>query len=229
MTQKVLALFIALGVGFAAQSASAEGFVSVRAGAAFTQKDSNPTVGSRGAFGEADFDDSVTGGVRGGYWIDAFDYLGVALDISAFATDLDSVTSAITPAGTTATTFLTSDFDIVATPLSLLALARFPFLRSEKHPHGQVQPYVGIGPGLFVTAARYDALDYNGVGVDVGLDVVGGVSYKFNKLIGLFVEYRFTRYEGKLEGDADNIRVNDLEFEFDLHTHHVTVGVGFHF
>ena len=37
--------------------------------------------------GEIDFEDSLTGGVRAGYWFDAVPWIGAAADVSYFAPD----------------------------------------------------------------------------------------------------------------------------------------------
>ena len=91
--RRALLAFVTLAVPLVASSAWAEAFVSVRAGAAFTRDDGGPRAERLTTSGDFDFDDSGTGAVRGGYWFDRFDYLGVALDLSAFAPHVDRVTT----------------------------------------------------------------------------------------------------------------------------------------
>src|SRR4030095_15103061 len=72
----------------ALNAARAEGFVDLRVGGALTE-DNYVEIDPPGGGGSFEFpteyEDSVTGGVRGGYWFESLPWLGLAGDVSYFA------------------------------------------------------------------------------------------------------------------------------------------------
>lgn len=201
-------------------AAFGEGFVSGRFGGSFTDDgDIDGNLADALDLDDAEYDDSITFGLRGGYWIGPFDYLGVALDVSYFRPDLDKVEGFD----------VGNNFDVHVVPISLLVMGRLPLIRSDSRPHGLLQPYAGIGPGVFLTVADAEipGSDYAAVGADVGLDFVSGLNVQITKLIAIFAEYRYTNYKAKLNDDLDV--ANDVKLDLDLETHHITAGIGFHF
>ena len=132
-------LFIAVLVlgltGMAAPLATAENFVGIYGGAAFPA-DENVTV--EGSQGGADlettelvsFDEAFTVGGRVGFWYTganpSMDYIGAALDVSYFKTEADN-----------------NGTDIYVVPITVLVMLRYP--------GGTLQPYLGIGGGLFIS------------------------------------------------------------------------------
>jgi opacity protein-like surface antigen len=217
-----LALALLLG---SSTPALGEGFISGRFGGSFTDDgkvDPGGDLADALDLDDADarYEDSITFGLRGGYWIDPFDYLGFALDLSYFRADLDKVKGFD----------VGNNFDVYVVPMSLLVMGRLPLLRDDSHPHGLLQPYVGIGPSVFLTVADAEIPDfdnYAAVGADVGLDFVSGVNVQITELIALFLEYRYTDYKAKLNDDLDVVK--DVKLDLDLETHHITAGIGFHF
>src|SRR6267143_1053593 len=103
-------------------AARAESFVDLRAGGAFTP-DGDVHLHLRGD-GSATFrtryKDSVTGGVRGGYWFDSLPWLGVAADVSYFAPDDDTGGPKI---------------DVI--PIAPLLMLRVPLATSNEFPNGR--------------------------------------------------------------------------------------------
>src|SRR4030095_14779336 len=128
----------------ALNAARAEGFVDLRVGGAFTE-DNDVEFTRPGGGGSVEFpteyEDSVTGGVRGGYWFESLPWLGLAADVSYFAPDDD--------------TSFGAEYDVI--PLSPLLMGRVPIATSEEFPHGRVQPFIGVGPGIFVSLADFGA------------------------------------------------------------------------
>ena len=187
-------------------SAIAEGFVDLRVGASFTE-DNDVEIRTPGtSFAvPTEYEDSVTGGVRAGYWFDSLPWLGLAADVSYFAPDDD------TPGG--------PEYDVI--PLAPLLMARVPIATSEEYPWGRVQPYVGVGPGVFVSLADFDAAG-DDESVDVGPDVHAGVNVQVTRMVSIFAEYRFTYLEPEFD-------VQGVDIEPELSTHHFGIGAGFHF
>ena len=205
-------LLVCLGTALAASAAHAEGFVDVRLGAAMTESGTLEIgVGSSVTRSRIRFEDSLSTGVRGGYWIDPLPWLGVALDVSYFSPDQEN---AVDP------------FDIYVVPFSALLMLRAPLLPDDDCPNGRLQPYGAIGPGLFLTIADEDFADFTAASADIGLDVRGGLNIHLLRWLAIFAEYRYTRFDADLDDDFFGTPVM---FDADFDTHHVTGGVGFHF
>jgi opacity protein-like surface antigen len=209
-----------------ASPASAEVFLDLYAGGAFFGKPDFTIETNNGASRETErgeSDTEVTGGGRAGYWFDlqGLPWLGVALDVSYFEPQF-------TPKG--------GDGNLVkvkvrTVPISPLLMLRLPLLQSPPHPNGQLQIYVGVGPGLFWTETTTRFL--NGVTekvsadtIEVGVDFRGGVSFEIVPNVALFAEYRFTHYSISPEGRINGQRA---KVEADLDTNHVLGGISFRF
>jgi opacity protein-like surface antigen len=193
-----------------AAPASAEWFGEYWVGVSQTQdEDLKIRILDVSATDEVDYSTSFTVGVRVGYWFASAPWLGLALDIS----------------------YLKPDPDLTMFPISTLVMLRAPLLKSDEFPHGRIQPYLGGGPGLFVT---YLATDLgaelggpaNDTSVDIGFDVRGGIAFQITREFAIFTEYRFTRVSPEWD-----LRVLDLDAkaETDLNTHSMSVGVSFRF
>lgn len=197
-----------------AGSARAEMFVDLYGGYAHTAA-SDTT--STGAGGFAPHVDSGTVGLRGGYWLESLPWLGIAGDFSWFSPD-------------SSLSLLGSSADVDVYPLSALLMLRAPLLTSDAFPNGRLQPYGGVGPGIFFSD-YYESLfvtdqNFEDTAVDVGVDVRAGARVMVLDWLGLFVEYRYTwfepAWEDRIEGARTRIRT-------EYGTHHLVGGVGFHF
>jgi opacity protein-like surface antigen len=207
--------------------ARAEGFVDFRGGGAATQgTDATAKIGpARGEpqavflSGTIEFEDGVTIGIRGGYWLAPVPWLGFAFDLSYFDADEDASEPV--------------KFDVF--PISGLLMLRYPLLTGSNYPRGRLQPYVGVGPGAFVTTAKIELKklagapeNFNDTNVDVGLDARAGVNFNVVKFFAVFGEYRFTHF--KPSDFKEDIADVPIELETDQwNTHHFVVGVGLHF
>lgn len=212
---------------------SAEGFIDLYGGVASTQ-DADVSVEERSPFfapaevsRNVDFDTSITFGGRLGYWSESVPWLGVALDVSTFRAE-------------------GKDVDIAVFPVSALLMVRWPLLTSEEFPKGQLQPYVGVGPGLFISDFEVDFRPTVAekvsewiVDVDVGLDARAGLAWQIHRHFALFGEYRFTHVN--LEFEEEGCLTFACAFvplateatkrtaETTLDTHHFLIGVSFRF
>jgi hypothetical protein len=193
-------------------AAHAEFFAELRVGGTFTEDaDTEITVlGTPVASAEADIDDSVTGGGRAGYWFDGLPWVGLAADASYFAVDADPGSAEI---------------DVV--PVSPLLMLRAPLSSTEEFPHGRLQPFLGVGPGIFITEIDADS-GYRDSELDVGVDLHAGLKFLATREVGLFLEYRFTSFEADFSDTIPAVGV-PIETEIDLDSHHVGGGIAFHF
>ncbi|MGH2357223.1 MAG: outer membrane protein [Candidatus Limnocylindria bacterium] len=207
MRRSSVLLSIAVAVLAFAPAASAEWFLDGYIGAAVTQNDKITFT----TFGTEETQDvtysaSPVFGVRAGHWFDAIPWLGLAVDASYFRVSRDSHIF----------------------PLSGLVMARYGFLRDDEFREGRLQPYAGIGPGLFISKidGSLGFNDASDTSTDLGLDLRLGVAYAFERNWFGFLEYRYTHvspsfrietFEGKTPADT----------KFD--THHISVGVSYRF
>jgi hypothetical protein len=152
------------------------------------------TVNDNTGMENADFKDAFIVGGRFGYWFGTVPYLGVALDVSYFATELTGLASSDIFAGT----------DLNRVLLSGLARLRLPLLRTRTVPRGQLEPYVAVGPT--VSIAHLDVHIDDDSQTDIGLDVRAGLNVRINRLIGVFAEYRLTWVEQKFSFSVAGVR-----------------------
>lgn len=194
-----LVALLALAAPLAARG---EGFVDLRGGYTWTE-DGDEQITFISFFGpffavssSVEFEGSGSAGLRAGYWFESLPALGLALHASWFAPS--------------------STLDVI--PASPLLLIRVPLAGSDEFPHGRVQPFAGVGPGVFITLD--DTGGASNEEVDVGLDAQAGLRVLVTPNVALFAEYRYTSFEAQLDF---------FGLETDLESHHGTGGIGFHF
>jgi hypothetical protein len=192
--------------------ASAEGFVSLYGGGAFTPG----------------FDHSFTGGGRVGYWLNEADspYIGVAVDGSYFGADgsIEQTSDTYFNGVLVSHEEHEFDFDIDVFPITGLLMFRTPMIGSQRIA---IQPYLGVGGGLVVANVKADDLvfdfgntvvvaDFDGTYDYPAFDSHVGVGLHLARWLELFAEYRF-------------LYIFDPDIDAAADSHHVVGGVGFHF
>jgi hypothetical protein len=270
MKSSFITLLLTLAGLFLGAEVRAEAFIDVYAGGAFTSDRSfdviippqffdpagvDPPVGPpnvtiRRTSVDTSFEDSITYGVRAGYWFGK--WAGLALDVFTFEPNLDAQD-------------FTQDADVRVTPISLLLMLRWPLLASEKYPLGRLHPYIGGGPSLFLTKFDGDvnlavldfpitevedppdtftfhaniepAGEFSSKNVDPGLELLVGLDFQILPFVGVFGEYRYTLAE-PVWSDTVAARGTDptvyygalsTDFQVPLRTHHIVGGITFRF
>ena len=190
-----------------ATDVSAQWFVDGYVGASLTSED---TI-SFTTFGvereqDADFKSSAIFGVRLGKWLEVAPWLGLAVDASYFR----------------------ASADLHVFPITALVMARYGFLKDEEFKAGRLQPYAGLGGGLFISHldGAIGFVEGSDTSADMGLDVRLGVAYHFETNWAGFFEYRFTHtsptytvepFGGSTGGDTT------------LNTNHFLLGLSYRF
>jgi opacity protein-like surface antigen len=149
-------------------------------------------------------------GLRFGRWLDNLDYplpwLGVAADASYFrpATDVQTVA------------------------LSLLVMARYGFLKDQDFPIGRLQPYVGLGPGFFISnlSGSIGFQEADDTSTNIGLDARVGSAFLIDSNWAAFMEYRFTHVSPSWDV---NVFGGKTSADTTFNTHHVILGLSYRF
>jgi opacity protein-like surface antigen len=210
----LLAAVLVLGV----EVARAEGFVELYIGGAFTS-DASQSIKVEGttASGSGKFDASFLSGGRGGYWLDSVPWLGFALTAAYYNVKEDVAVNE------------KSVFELDVVPISALLMLRYPLLKSADFPRGQVYPYLGVGPGIFVTTAKADVIGFEDTSVEVGADVRAGIAiFHPNQSWSIFMEYRYTyvgssKFTDNVSGVPVTVKLGSLD------TQSFVAGFGYHF
>jgi opacity protein-like surface antigen len=233
---RVLTALTAIIAGLAvAAPASAEWFVDLYLGGAFTEKhdvDTEfPPSGALITTLDVSFNNSFAGGLRGGYWL-PFDVgplnFGLGVDFSHFAPNVSRQVRTFCANFCVNGTF--EDLDLSVWVIGFDALLRAPLLKSAAFPNGQLQPYFRVGPAIFVAHAN-DSFNFapsNQTDSDtsVGVKLGAGVAWLFTKNVGVFGEYRYTHFSPEFtfrdDGGTANVSTS-------INTHYLLVGVTFRF
>ena len=235
-TKSLLMLTSALSCLVIATPAAAEWFTDLYLGGAFTEKhdvDTNsPTTGGQVTTLDVRFDKSFVGGARGGYWF-PFELgplnFGVGLDISHFRPDVSRQTRTFCSRFCTSGIF--DDLDLSVWTIGFDAMLRFPLLKSPQFPHGQLQPYITVGPAIFVAHAEdrrnFEPSNQDDTDASVGVKVGAGVAWQFTKTIAMFGEYRYTHFSPEFTF-RDDVR-GSATLSTDVNTHYLLVGASFRF
>ena len=205
VTVMVFALLV-----FTPKFATAEWFTDLYVGYGFTQDD-NTTLSSDGTSvtEKIDYDNAFIFGYRVGYYFKSIPFLGLALEGSYFepSPDLDGEKA-----------------DLTLIPVSALVFLRAPLFTSEEYPNGKFQPYIGIGPSLFIS--DYKCGEFDDTGIDLGLDVRAGLAVMFAHNFAFFLEYRYSEFEFEFD---DHIGGSRVSLEGDFATHYGLLGLSYRF
>jgi len=172
------------------------------------------------------FNTSLTGGVKLGYFFHSIPYLGLEGESSVNNSYVNRRSlSTSRPIQGASQVAVPNDFWINWTT-ALHIVGRYGFLPDKEVPFGRLQPYVGIGPAIIVLYEEVDSAK------NFGIDVMAGVRYMFTKHIGAFVEYKYNHHWGAeieahpfyLPNGAEGRGTAQLDFD----CHKVVMGVAYH-
>ncbi len=231
----VLALAVVAWVGLEGRPAAAEWFADLYAGSSFTQshdlKLDDRGIG-RGVFEDVEFDRALSWGGRAGRYFDSLPFLGLGVDFFRFYPYVGpqsvQLRGCFFPGGCGTGRGGPGSLDVETTAVSMDLMLRLPLLKSDDAPQGRVQPYVAMGPPLFITTItprntrsfrNHDSdTDYS-----FGFKAAAGVAVQVYKNLALFGEYRFTHVAPDVE--LRDASLNSATLRVDLDTHSALFGV----
>jgi opacity protein-like surface antigen len=200
----------------------AEGFADFYFGAALTHEttvrfEDETTFPATFSREDADIDPSFDLGLRFGYYIDPFPYVGFAFDTSWFTAEGDAV----------------RDNDVV--PFSFLFMLRATIDTSPEFPYGRFQPYAGVGPSIVFYDVEYSSRSFglppiHDSDATIGLDTRAGFTFLVHRNFGLFIEYRYTYFRAYADNDDEDFFFGSpFEAAASFNTHHFYGGFTFRF
>lgn len=234
--------------------ASAEPYLAGFVGAAFTQEkgldtklDLNGLSLIDGTLRDVDFDTSVVFGGKVGYYFD-YPVLGgnFGLELEAYHFEPDVGSQTVTFSGMALgfppefkTTIQKADIEVTSVALNLLY--RLELGQSDVFPHGRVQPYVGVGLGLFIATLSTTTTPFvankniNDTDVQPGGQVLAGARFFLTPHIALFAEYKFVQtaeftFDFKASGTSALFgpATETARDQADLTQHQLLGGISFH-
>ncbi len=176
---------------------------------------------------------SLMGGGKLGYWLDPFPNLGIEADAYHFSPDSERNNVPITgntagvpiPAGTTVS--LGANRASIAV-LGFHLMGRLRFLQSSELPNGRLQPYLGVGPGIFFADVSTFGVAHRDT--TVGVQALAGLKVFLSRRVSLFGEYKFSHFTPELEFFPTlTSRTKSTKVTVDLNSHHLYGGVALHF
>jgi opacity protein-like surface antigen len=215
--------------------ASAEWAVDLFGGGAFTQNQ-NINVklsGIKFDFKDIAFRNSYSIGGRIGYWLESVPYLGMALDASHFHADIDGQTVVVCSGGPCAPSIPVAHLDFAITGISLDAMLRLPLWTSKEFPQGRLQPYLTVGPTIFIgraegpiDSAQIPVHSRSDTDTAIGFQSSAGFAWQFHPHWALFAEYRFTRFDSGFNFPVLGSKATEQR---DVKTHRALFGISYRF
>lgn len=228
-------LFVVAALAFTSVPASAEWVLELLGGGAFTQSQdvNDKLTGIRFKFRDVDFKNSFTFGGRGGYWFESVPYFGLALDVSHFHADTNRQTAIVCSGGACVPPVPVAHLDFSVTGISLDAMLRLPLWTSKEFPQGRLQPYLIVGPTVFIARAQGPTLSaivptrsHSDTDTAIGVQAGGGLAWQLHPNVALFAEYRFTHFDSDFSFPVLGSKANEQR---DITTQRALFGISYRF
>jgi outer membrane protein W len=137
--------------------------------------------------------------------------------------------------------------------LAFMFAARYGFMPTEKVPFGKLQPYVAVGPGIFITSmspnfriqpeSNFELFPVSSIGgpvtvvplsyttvVNVGLATELGVRYMITKFLSIDTSAKYRLFQPSLSYDLDAAGyTHTLRFSPQINLFSIQVGLAYHF
>ncbi len=197
-----------------------------------------------GKLQDLEFNTSVVFGGKAGYFFERpvlGGNLGLELEAYHFEPNVDAQRvrfSGTAPGAPTNADVQKADVDV--TVVGLNGLYRLPLAQSPEFLHGRVQPYLGVGVGLFIAtlSTTTTALDttkhIDDTDVQPGLQAIAGAKLFLTPHIAVFGEYKFTQttdfaFHFRVRGTNVGFPVTEVATDrTDLTGHFVSGGIAYH-
>lgn len=189
-------------------------------------------------FHDVKFNTSWTAGGRVGYWFKEIGDLGafgVGLDVFAFQPEAERQTVQFSIGGADLGPFQMGSMKMSTIAIGFDVLRfRLHLAKSGEFLRGRLQPYVSVGPALFITETSDEnifPITQSSTKTSVGVKAGAGLNVHLTPAWSVFGEYRFTHFTAEATSMFRSFGGGLTEFttKTDLNTNHVVVGISFHF
>lgn len=212
-------------------SAHAESYIAGQVGYTVAQDTTRGRVTDPGLVGlsagttvsNTDLNNSLMYGMKVGHYFDGRPWLGVELEsfLTTPHTPQQRVTLQSPGAGTISLNETGATNRVIVVAPNLIA----------RYQAGALEPYVGIGPGVFFLHQRQEspaagASAYSQSSTRVGLNTQVGLRYRMTDHVSVFGEWKYNYVRFNLAGQADGPYAGVSAI---ASLHHFVVGVGYHF
>lgn len=233
--------FLAVGYVVAPTIGQAEFVAELYGGGSFTSNADVEVTSNLGgpsiALQGVNFNTSWTAGGRFGYWfkeVGGLGAFGMGLDVFAFQPEADRQTVQLSIGGTDLGPFQMGSIKMSTVAIAFEVLRfRLHLAKSDELPQGRVQPYLSVGPALFITETSTENVfpaNQSSTKASLGVKAGAGVNVHITPTWSLFADYRFTHFASEATfHTAPPLASSENRIKTDLNTHHVVGGVGFHF
>lgn len=202
------------------RTAGAEMYVAGQAGvtlpyaASSVDLSSNSFPGATARASDLELKNSIMYGAKLGYYFDSVKWLGLETEVFNTTPHLkqQSLTISGTPVG-----------DISGAYLRVLTWA--PVNVVVRYQMGQLEPYAGVGMGVFFARLKDGGSGESTSSTSVGLNTQVGLRYRVTNNIAVFGEWKFSRARFKFDETATVFTNIDATYN----AHHLVFGVGYHF
>ncbi len=156
--------------------------------------------------------DSVMYGAKLGYYFDSLKWLGVETEVFNATPHLKQQE------------WVVSGVSLGTIPgVNLRVLTWAPVNIVVRYQMGSLEPYAGVGLGVFFT--RLSADSFSSSSTDVGLNTQLGLRYRITPNVAVFGEWKFNH----ADISHTNLQGTGLDVSADYNVHHLVFGVGYHF
>lgn len=212
-----LSLSLSLLLTLASLPAQAEMYVVGQVGVTLPQ-DASSVDYSFGAVtlrgNDLELKTSVMYGAKFGYYFDSLKWLGVETEVFNTTPHVrqQNVTIAGIPLGEVSGSYLRV---LTWAPVNLVV----------RYQMGQLEPYAGVGMGVFFARLKDGETGESTSSTAVGLNTQVGLRYRVTNNLSLFGEWKFNH--ARFGFDATPIAFPNIDATYNVH--HLVFGVGYHF
>ena len=164
-----------------------------------------------------DLKDSFLYGAKLGYYSQSVRWFGVETEVFRTTPHIEQTVVTVTGPGGTAQTFTAGSHLSVTTWAPLNLLFRYPAKR--------LQPYAGIGPGLFFANRSTLGTDESQSNIKIGLNAQLGLRYFMSRHLAVFGEYKFNYVRFNFNESATALDGFKATYSANI----FVFGVGYHF
>lgn len=213
----------ALSLTLSVYPAQAEMYVAGQAGLTVPNDFSNVEGTGSGAgvsISDVSLKNSIMYGAKLGYYFESMKWLGVETEVFNTTPHVKQQDVTASFGGASQTGNLTGQYVRVLTWAPINVVVRYQM--------GQLEPYAGVGLGLFFARTKDAATgETSSSNARPGLNTQVGVRYLVTKNFSMFTEWKYNRVSLNFDESSPTQAAGGIKGDYSAH--HFVFGVGYHF